>query len=295
MFDAGCPANDARDVANEFKSRLKEELAELRGFSSNASQYPFLASLKPLEELMAQITSWDYSRIIKEVADFEDKLLDAKEDTWDPIRKFWNGEQKAIFDKVRIYVQGNQSNFEFVGGDELEVLKSCYSAEKPFAGNLIRDAKSAMDALSDLVKEKLELERKNAMETTESALHSVKQNLDYQKLNKEEQALVTEPFEELISKIKENRFIANLRQFKEDAVNLKSSQLNKIQELKSLKASENGVPMAAEELVHYIRTSQIRPDFSKTELETEEDVQEYLDALKEAMLKMINDKKRILL
>jgi len=295
MFDSGCPANDARDVANEFKSRMKEELGRLSAFISNSSQYPFLNSLKPLEELIAQIVTWDYSRIIKEVPDFEDQLLNAKEDIWDPIRKFWNGEQKEIFDKVRSYVQGNLSNFEFVGGEELELLKSCYTADKPYAGNLIRDAKRAMESLIQLVLEKLEQERKKVVQTTEDSLHAVKHNLDYQKLDKEEQVLVTRPFEELISKIQENRFIANLRQFREDAINLKSSQLNKIQELKSLKSSDSEVPIAAEELVHYIRTSQIRPDYSKTELQTKEDVQEYVDALKEAMLKMIDEKKRILL
>jgi len=44
---------------------------------------------------------------------------------------------------------------------------------------------------------------------------------------------------------------------------------------------------------HYIRSTSIKVNFSKTELKTEEDVQEYVDELKKALLEKIKDNKRI--
>ena len=44
---------------------------------------------------------------------------------------------------------------------------------------------------------------------------------------------------------------------------------------------------------HYITKSAIRVDIGKTELRTEEDVNKYVAALKEAMMKEITNNKRI--
>ncbi len=293
MFDSGCPANDARDVANEFKSRLKEELAELRGYSSNSSQYPFLASLKPIEDLMAQIVSWDYSRIIKEVPDFEDQLLDAKEDVWDPIRKFWKGEQKSILDKVRSYMAGNQSNFDFVKGEELDILKTCYDSDKPYAGSLIKDAKKAMVSLQKKVLAGIETERSKASKALDSSLHSLKENADFNKLSDSEKATVRSEFDDLKAKVADTKYIANLKQYSSDAEALLTSQMNRIQEIIRKKEEEAGTTKASEPKVHYIRSTQVKVDYSSKELKTEDDVHEYIEALRKALLEQIKENRRI--
>lgn len=293
LFDSGCPANDARDVANEFKFRLKEELAELRGFSSFASQYPFLTTLKPLEELMTQITSWDYSRIIKEVADFEDKLLDAKEDTWDPIRKFWNGEQKVIFDKVRSYMEGNQSNFDFVDGEELKTLRTCYKSDKPYQGSLMKDAKHAMDALQEKVLVQVEEERKKALERLSEARATIEGNSDLKRISDSEKKSILSPLDEHENKIKETRYIANLKQYQSEAGSLVTNALNRIQEIIRKKEEAAGEAKMNEPKVHYIQSSQVKVAFGSKELRTEEDVNEYVEALREALLEQIKQNRRI--
>jgi len=293
MFDSGCPANDARDVANEFKARMKEELAELRGYTSNSSQYPFLASLKPLEDLIAQIVSWDYSRIIKEVPDFEAQLLDAKEDVWDPIRKFWNGEQKVIFEKVRGYVNGNQSNFEFVEGEELDILKSCFSSEKPYTGSLIKDAKKAMDTLQKKVLIGIETEHTNALKALETSLHVLEESADFKKLSDPEKSSVRSGFDDLKIKVADNKYIANLKQYGSDAESLLTTQMNRIQEIIRKKEEEAGTAKASEPKVHYIRSTQVKVDYAHKELQTEEDVNEYVEALRKALIKQIKENRRI--
>jgi hypothetical protein len=44
---------------------------------------------------------------------------------------------------------------------------------------------------------------------------------------------------------------------------------------------------------HYITSTSIKVNFSKTELKTEEDVKEYVDEFKKALLEKIKDNKRI--
>ena len=50
---------------------------------------------------------------------------------------------------------------------------------------------------------------------------------------------------------------------------------------------------AAEPVAKYIRRSQIHVDYDKNELVTEEDVNDYVDALRSAFLKRINDNIKI--
>ena len=44
---------------------------------------------------------------------------------------------------------------------------------------------------------------------------------------------------------------------------------------------------------HYIRRTAIKFDFAKTELRTEDDVNEYVEALKKALLEQIKETRRI--
>jgi hypothetical protein len=47
--------------------------------------------------------------------------------------------------------------------------------------------------------------------------------------------------------------------------------------------------------IQYIKQSNVRVSFSKTELKTEEDVEEYVEALKEELLRQIKENRRITL
>ena len=51
--------------------------------------------------------------------------------------------------------------------------------------------------------------------------------------------------------------------------------------------------IAADPKIHYIHKSNIKVEFEKKELQTELDVQEYVEALKEALIKQIKQNRRI--
>lgn len=290
LFDEACSLNDARDIANEFKGKCKGLARELNQLIGNRANYPFLNSLDPMIELVEQIGDMDYNLVISNVDDYENNLLDYKEAILDPIRKFWNGEQKKIFDAINTYLNGDQSNFEYIDNLELAVLKEVHKNPKPFAGNTMKDAKDAMDTLQKKLLEKIEEERNETLGAVKQYIAQIEAREDFKKLDDAQRRDVLHTLNEMISKSYGQRYIAQLRQYRVEANNHYTTALNRIQ---SLLTPKEGV--VNEPVVHYIKQSNIKVSFDKSELKSKEDVEEYIEALKAELLRQIKENRRITL
>jgi len=291
MFDEVCPAREAKDMANAFRDKVKSELVAVNQLLASVENYPFLKAMEPLGELMEKLADKEYAWLFTNVKEYEDELLDAKEDVLDPIKKFWHGEQKKIYDSIRIFIQDNQSNLEYIQSDELAKLKEVYYHSKPYSGNLIRDAKTARDTLTQKVLDQIEAEKKSAIRVVERVIDVLKKNVEFEKLNKDKKVQVLKPFNEEIEKLREQRFIANIRQARERVENeLLTTQLNEMVKLATPADTEKETH---EPKVHYIPGSTIKVNYPNSELRTEADVNEYVEALKKELLKHIRENKRI--
>jgi len=287
-FDESCPAKEAKEVALAFKNKLAQELGWLNQTLMSKENYPFLKLLEPVEDFVEKLSKKEYTYYLTNVADFEDDLLDNKEKKVDPIKRFWNGEQKKIYDGIRGFFSGNQSNLEYIECEELEVLREVNDHETPFYGNLIRDAKSAKDALTKKVLAQIEEERKHTEVEIEKAINRIQSHDDFKALDDLKRKQVLKPFEEEAKKVKEQRFIANLRGARATVKGeLLEKQLNEMAKL-AMPPEKDDTP-----IVHYQRISNVKVDFPKSELKTKEDVEKYVEALKAKLNELINDNKRI--
>ena len=291
MFDVACPASEAKEVALAFKSKLEEELSFVRDLLAQRGRYSFTTALEPVKETLEKLYRKEPNYYLLNLKDFEDKLLDAKEDLLDPIKRFWNSEQKKIYDDIRVFLEGDQSNFEYIEGDELELLREVYHHPKPYSGTAIRDAKAAMLSLQEKVLTKLDEEKAKAKENIHKHLENLKANADFQQLDASQQKNVLRPFEAQLEKIDHNRYISNIRHVAREANNLLVEQLNAVQALQAQDADGG----AQEPKVHYIRRSNVIVRLNKAELQTEQDVEEYVSKLREEMLRHIHQNTRITL
>lgn len=283
MFDEPCPVSEARDVANKFKEKAKEESRSLYQLIGNKSQYPFLESLESIAEQLDKLSGMEYGAVINRVKEFENDLLDQKEDILDPIRKFWNGEQKKIFDRINLFLNGDQSNFEYVEDVELKKLKDIQNNPTPFKGNIIKEAKYAMDALTKKVAAKIEMEKQKALALIEEAKSQVTNREDFSELEEEKRQKVTAPFEELKGKVKEQRYISTLRQYENRVPDIAAEQLTVYQRLLRPDKPE----------IQYVPIKNVKILFSKSELTSEAEIEAYISKLKEEMIRHIQQNRRI--
>src|SRR5690606_13929420 len=123
-FDTSCGFREAKDVATAFKDKLKEQSINVNQLLARKSEYPFLSSLEPIADKLEKWSKKYYAFFLISLNEFEDELLDTKDDLLDPIKRFMNGEQRNIFDDVKKLLDGNTANFDYIQGDELDILKT---------------------------------------------------------------------------------------------------------------------------------------------------------------------------
>ena len=103
------------------------------------------------------------------------------------------------------------------------------------------------------------------------------------------------PFKEEVEKLQSQRYIGNIREI---ATRVKKElvpqQLNEMVRLLEV-ANKPAEGVSEQPIVRYIQRSGIKIDFSRTELKSEEDIEEYVNAMKKAFLEQINNNRRITL
>jgi hypothetical protein len=292
-FDEPCPGDEAREIANAFREKVRSELQLVKQRLSDKNQYPFLEALEPVQKQLQALAEKEYTYLITNVQDFENPLLDAKEDLLDPIRRFWNGEQKQIFDRIRLFLEADRSNFDYIEGEELQTIRDIFKSPKPYAGSLMRDAKIAMESLGQKMHEKLAEERKSALLTVQAVVRQIEQKEEFAKLSEAQQTQVLQPFDELTTQLDKQRYIANIRQSAAMAKGeLLEKQLNLMLKLAQPR-EETPAGQPEPPRTQYVRWQNVKPHFDRNELRSEEDVQAYLRALEEELLRHIHANRRI--
>ena len=287
-FDETCPHQETKELAIGFKDKLSSLYQDVNGLILNSNNYPFLNLLLPIQEQMRSWVGKDYSYFLLNRSEYEDTLLDAKEDLIDPIKKFMNGDQRKIYDDIRLLVNSDTTNLSFVDGDEMDELRSVISNEKPFVGNLIREAKSTMDSLKNKILEKIKNEKELALERVNNIISHFKEKDEFSQLNDGQKEEVLIPFNSALREIKEERYISNIRNIAlkvQDSIEAK--QLTELLKLTSKGQEKDDVL--------YIKANNIIISYEKRELKTDEDVDEYIETLREKYKDQISKSRRIIL
>jgi len=283
-FDENCPYQDAKDIALGFKEKLGLLLQEVTGMVQSSNTYPFLKLLEPIQDKLRVWSGKEYSFFLTNRGEFEDVLLDTKEDLLDPIRRFMNSDQKKIYDEIHLIVTRDTTNLSFIDGDEIDQLKQVLSNDKPFLGTTIRDAKSVMDTLKEKVLTRIKTEKETAVSNVESIVEHFKNKSEFSKLNDSQKEDILSPFVQSLKEIKEERFISNIRNLVSNVQNrLETQQLTKLQRLTS----------EGQDQFEYIKANNIKVSYDKRELKTNEDVDQYIETLREKYKEQISKNRRI--
>lgn len=292
-FDETCPHNEPKEIARSFKENLNALLKEVNQLLLNERQYPFVKTLQPFSEKLKEWTRKDIGWFITNQKDFEDELLDTKEDLLDPIRRFMNGEQRKIYDEVNNILSADTSNFIYVEGEELDLMNELLQDEKPYTGNSIMEAKQAKDNFLEKLSRLLEEEKSKTIEVIHSTIGEFESNEDFLKLENDQKEEVLAPFKQQLGNVKELRYISQIREVKHKVQDqYVAQQLNKM--MKFLEPVEvGGESTATESAPHYIRRSELKIPYTKNELRSEKDVDEYVEALRRSLKEQINQNRRI--
>jgi hypothetical protein len=291
-FNESNPYNEAKEFVELFKEKARAVASEIQVFIGQSREYPFMKTLEPLEALLRKLIGMDYATLITEAKNFEDELLNEKENKLDPIRKFMNGEQRKIYDRMLVFLTGNQANFDYIDTTERKVLNEVHDSDTPFYGNAMQEVKKAMDVLAERIQKTIQNERELTLKEAKNKMLLLQQQDGFDKLNPTEQDTILKPFREIEAKAKEQKFIANLMQDRQRLGEVFTDQLNLLSKL--IAKVPDGSPEPKEHFIN-LRNVEKHIVFDKTQLQSESDVNEYLEQFKKALMEQIEANRKITL
>ena len=284
LFDKRCQYLKAKEVAHGFKEKLSELLDEVNVLIQKKDPYPFLTQLEPIKTKLESWANNDYTYFLHNISEFNKDLLESKKDLLVPIRKFINGEQKEIYDRMISLVKRDNTNLSFVDGDAIAQLKKMLSNKRPFEGTLIRDAKSIMDILEEKEQNKIKEEKETAVNKVKDQIDYFKGKEEFSKLKDAQKEELLKPFNQSLKDLKNERLILKIRNIASKSQNTyEPEQLTILQQLTSEGKNQPT----------YIKLIEISVSYDKRELKTVEDVDEYVETLRAKYKEEIRKNHRI--
>lgn len=285
FFDKPASANEAKALGLEIRTAFQEMLISLKELHAQVSQYPFLVALDAPIKVVQEFSGKEYGFYFAELPKREDELLDLKEGTIDPIRQFMKGSSRNIYDEANKFLQMQNPNFSAMESEKPAQLKAMLDAPDCYKGNKMKEAKALMDGLKKDVESHIKQVRKEALAHVSKIQGQVQGMQEYSALKKEQKQEIEQSFETIQAYIQNENLISSIR---DGASRYQTTEYNRL-----LSTITNWTQKPSETPVEYVSQSDLGVKFDKPYLARDEDVEEYLDAVKKAMLKAIKNNKRI--
>lgn len=287
--------NEPKEISHLFKQRVEKEVKDLSEIYILRSRFKFLEVIgEPLSRLKL-VAEKEHPYFFNALDQYHDNLLDDKEYVLEAVKKFMSGAQRSIFENVLLYLESNNANFDYIGNSSLNKLSTVAESTTPYIGTLIQEAKAALELIQKEIIEQQKVEREAATAIIKQSTDKLKSFADFTKLDSKQQDEIITPFEKVVKEIEQERFIGNIRSKANNATtDLYQKQLELMMYLVNLpNLTVTTTTEAPKAKVVFVRKDSVRINFTKPALENRQDVEDYLAALKEQFLRIIDEDKRI--
>lgn len=213
FFDKPATSNEARALAHETIAALKDLEVELLQLQAQKAEYPFLSALDSVLATLKEVATKNPHWFLTELNRAEDALLDTKENTLDPLRRFMRSPQKAIYDQARQLQAEQEDNFAYLPQAQAEIaaLRSLLADTRPWQGNRLQQLKPQLDALQQSITNQLASEKANASARLDELEQRLQAAAEYQQLQRAQQAQLTQAFADARAGLGTQQRIAMIR------------------------------------------------------------------------------------
>jgi hypothetical protein len=303
--DESCLAQSAKDVHAAFLERLNREIDAIQLVRHSHDQ----VFVRPLDEVIETLNRLRvvypslYSKSKEIEAAIEDKL-----DIADEICGFVRGNQFTIFEKVEHIKKGNQANLAYVAQGLTDKLNEIYTSKTPW--KLMTDAKEVLEAIQKEISEKQEAARAEVLNAIEAKQQALTTHPAYSSIPGYMQEQFSAQWASITKRANEERYIGNLKAMTAEVDGIYNNAIDKINrwveeeerkrkeaEEKAKKTGEGGGSTPPAKKVHKVVNKQkaMNVPFSKPRLETKEDVNQYIEALRKQLEGYIDQDNYIML
>jgi hypothetical protein len=280
--------SDPTELARFGKEKLGAKRDELNALVSS-SRYPFVSQLLGVVTLLDQVVGKPVDWYLGHF-DKADELIEAKEDLIDPIKSFLNGQQAKIFDEAQALLSANTGNLGYLPAGSADPVETLLSDPNAFRGNKMNQLKSAADTLHGQI-DGVAAERRGAVTAAvEGRRSELLASAYYANAASAAQDSVIRSIDQILARLVGESQIAPLLQVGSTFEEYDYPELLSLLVASQQVGGDGPLPpkqMVSVKTIHVSGVSGV--------LESEADVDNYLAALREALVETLNDGKRIAL
>jgi len=286
FFDEGSPPKDPLELARHGADKLKGKLDELKA-TVTGSKYPFVEQLSGPIDLLDQAVGKPDDWYLNDF-NLGDDLLEAKDNLIDPIQSFLRGAQRSIFDDASALLTTHSSNLSYLPPGSDEPVTSALSDPNGFRGNKMTLLKQAADDLRRQIDEVADAKRTEVASAIEARKAELLASGFFAKAATAAQERVNQSIDQTLSRVASESQVALVLQI---GSNFESGDYPALLDLLASSPEKPGPDPTPQKQTVSVKTILV-PGVSGV-LETETDVENYLDALRGALVQTLNDGKRI--
>jgi hypothetical protein len=286
FFDEANTPKDPLELARHGADKLKGKRDELKATVAG-SKYPFVAQLSAPIELLDQVVGKPDGWYLTDF-NLGDDLLDAKESVIDPIQAFLNGAQRVIYDEAAELLSTHSSNLSYLSAGSDDAVRGALADPNAFRGNRMAQLKQATDKLRAQIDAMVASNRTDVVTAIEGRRTELAASAYYAKATTTAQESVLRKVDQTISRVGIESQIALIREL---GVSFEESIYPELldQLVASQERGDDDTPPAKQT----VSVKTVSAAGVTGVLETEDDVDRYLAALRHALIQTLNDGKRI--
>lgn len=301
--DDGAISKDPLELARVGKEHLGAKLAELKALRTG-TRYPFIDQLdepiRSLTELCNHKDDWFVTTFTG-----ADDLLDAKDNTIDPIKAFLNGTQRGIYDNALAFKQANQSNLAYLPGGATDDIETALEDQQIFRGSRTTQLGAAVKKTQEDLEEVIRAQRAAADDEIKARWDQIPASKAYNDTTEEARLSATRKAQAVLDRVQHETQIPAIKNLASQfADTIYPEILDELDAARPVTVAEPMVPgtdLNPEQssppapVKQTVSIKKIALPGAGQVLGTEADVDRYLDQLRITLLATINDNKRITL
>ncbi len=285
-FNKSIEESEAKKVVEDFKKIVQNELTEIKGLYAQRSQFPFLENLSQTINILEAVKDQPNEYYFTELEPAMNELRQSKDDILQ-IKSFFNGGQKDKYVEAKSFYDANKVNFSYFNDRRaIETLRGLLGDSKPYAGGTIPAIYNAYNELKQQLEKILEERKQQANQEAHAKLSELTSNTLFEQLDENSKNQVSAELSGLVSSISEADNMPLVEQKRQNIGTVYTECLNR---LTSLTATAEAPAKS------YVQAASLRPNFRKTTLDSEQDVNEYVDQMRQDYLDALRDNKGITL
>lgn len=286
FFDEGNAPKDPLELARHGADKLKGKLDELRA-TVTGSKYPFVDQLDGAIALLEQTVGKSDDWYLNEF-NLGDDLLEAKESLIDPIHSFLSGPQRSIYDDATSLLATHGSNLGYLPSGSDETVKGALADPNAFRGNKMAQLKQAADDLRSQIDGIVATKRANVTAAIDGRKSELLGGTYYGNATPDARQRVTQRIDQTLARVAGETQVALILQI---GSTFESSDYPSLLDLLAASQQGGGDDVSPPKQTVSVKTISV-PGASGV-LESEDDVDKYLAALRSALVQTLNDGKRI--